>query len=384
VRICVLGTHSFVGDGPKIGTQHIAETLAAFGHEVTYVTSPASLPAALLPSQRHRFLAARGPSQVRPRLTEVTPLALLPSRVLKQAERLGLGGVLAAANARVERTRHGVVEREAFDVCVFSAAASLTLVRRIRARRYVYRVNDLLARLRGVPRSLLAEERRLLRDRVDAVWAVNDELAAHVRRIGSPARVSVIPNGVDLQLFDSAVPDPELAPTRERNVIYVGALEFWVDVPLLMSAARLLPDHAFHVYGPWAVPVPSVLPPNVAVHGPIAHSAIAAKMKACAVGVMPTAPINRGRLVEKPIKFYEYLAAGLGVAATTHAGERLVPYAAIGDTPEAFANAIRAARWIPGRHGDEMRAEVCGRDWPRLVRAMLADLSPEPEPVAAS
>ena len=370
MRICVLGTHSFADRGPKIGTQHIAETLERLGHDVTYVTSPASLPTAVLPGQRHRFLAAVRPLRVSERLVQVTPVTLVPQRTVRTAERIGAGGVLAALNRSLGRTRGRVLESAEYDLCICSAAATLALVPRLRARRLAYRLNDLLAGLPGVSRALLRDEGRLLAGRVQAVWPVNEALADYARA-RTTAPVTVVPNGVDVALFDRAEPDATLAATRERNVVYVGALEYWVDVGLLVETARRLPDRLFHVYGPWAVPVPRELPPNVHVHGPIAHAEIAAKMKACAVGLIPAAPVNRERFVEKPIKYYEYLAAGLGVAATSHAGAGLEPFAACGDTPDALADAIRRAAELAERHAGAIRAEVAARAWEPLVRRML-------------
>lgn len=374
MRICVLGTHPLTGVGPKVGIQHIAETLAGFGHDVVYVTSHASPLMLFVPEHSARFRRTARPLMVAPRLRQLTPVNLVPARVLKRLETVPGGRILATLDDSFQHTRKGALEREHFDVCICSAASTLTLVDRISSSRLYYRLNDLMSGFHGVPRSLLGREAALLRSaRLDGVWAVNAQLASFATTTAPGATVAVQPNGVALRLFEEAEPDAALVGTRERNVIYVGAVEFWVDVALLFDSARLLPTHAFHIYGPWAIPVPKDMPENVHVHGPIAHDAIASKMKACAVGIIPAGPGNRGRMVERPLKYYEYLAAGLGVAATSLAGDGLEPFAVIGDTPRAFADAILRARDVPRLQGRAIAAAVGERDWPLLVRRMLPD-----------
>jgi hypothetical protein len=117
--------------------------------------------------------------------------------------------------------------------------------------------------------------------------------------------------------------------------------------------------------------MPSWRPPNLRIHGPIRHRAIASKMKACSVGLIPSGARNAGRLVEEPLKFYEYLAAGLGVAATSYAGKGLEPLAVIGDDPTSFAAAILRAKRIPLDYGHEIERALSQRGWPQLVRRMM-------------
>ena len=159
------------------------------------------------------------------------------------------------------------------------------------------------------------------------------------------------------------------APTS--NVIYVGSFEAWTDVELVLDTARLLRDHSFHLFGNWIREVPASLPSNVYVHGPVQHRAIAGKMKACSVGLIPSAPQNIERMVEKPLKFYEYLAAGLGVAATRFGGKDLAPFAALGDDPVALAGAIEQAKSIPARYAAQIEETVRALSWENLVSQML-------------
>jgi glycosyltransferase involved in cell wall biosynthesis len=372
VRICVLGTHSFEGEGPKAGIQHIAESLARQGHDILYATAHASWLALFFPAHRGKYLSTFRPLRVNDRLLQVTPVNFVPMRVLKRLEGTPLGWGLERINAAVERTRGRLLEDAEFDLCIFSATSSITLVPKVRARRFIYRVNDLLRGFESAPRTLLDfESRILLQCPIAEVCAVNEELAESVCRSHPHLRVRVIPNGVDLSLFGSAVPDISLSKTRATNVIYVGAFHPWTDVDLVFATAELLPDHTFHLYGNWNRPAPERPPGNVRLHGPIRHQDIASKMKSCSVGLIPSGRQNSGRMVEKPLKFYEYLAAGLGVAATSHGGKGLEPFAVIGDTPAAFAAAIHRAKAVPGRLGREIEEALRNLEWDHLVERLL-------------
>ena len=376
MRICVLGTHSLVGEGPKVGTQHIAETLARQGHSVTYVTAHASWPMLLSPAHRSKYFSSFNPVRLNDRLQQVTPVNFLPVRVAKRLERTPLNQAVIRLNAAVERSRGRVLEDTNFDLCIFSASSTMTLLPRIRAPRFIYRVNDLLSAFRGAPLSLLDLEHRVLETHpIDLVCAVNQQIAEHIRSRYPRLKVRVIPNGLDLGLFARAVPDPALNPSRAANVIYVGWFDSWTDIGLIFATAGRLPDHTFHLFGAWNRPIPAKRPSNVRVYGAIRHEAIAAKMKSCSVGIIPSGSQNAGRLVEKPLKFFEYLAAGLGVAATSYAGSGLEPFAILGDDPASFAAAILRAKELPALYAPEIRQALAERDWDDLVRRMLEDLS---------
>jgi hypothetical protein len=80
-------------------------------------------------------------------------------------------------------------------------------------------------------------------------------------------------------------------------------------------------------------------------------------------------------MVEKPLKFYEYLAGGLGIAATSHAGKGLEPFAVIGDDPPTLAAAVLQAKSIPARLGPDIREALRHRSWATIVGQLLDGLS---------
>lgn len=90
------------------------------------------------------------------------------------------------------------------------------------------------------------------------------------------------------------------------------------------------------------------------------------------VGLIPFADTdNRMTYVERPLKFYEYIAAGLGVASTDHGAMRsgMGDLAAYGNSGADFAQAIvqaqlQAQQRAPGFGADFVRAH----SWAGVVR----------------
>jgi glycosyltransferase involved in cell wall biosynthesis len=368
--------HSLEGQGPKVSSQHIAETLARLNHEVVYVTAHASWAALFFPKHRAKYFSSFRPLRLGPGLLQVTPVNFLPMRAVKKLEGTPFEWAANRVNALVERTRRGIIERQEFDLCIFSAASSLTLLPKVRAKRYIYRMNDLLRGFEAAPRGLLAFEQQVLeRYPISVVCPVNEELADWVRSRYPHLQVHVVPNGVDLPLFQNAEPDPSIGGSRDTNVIYVGSFDSWTDVDLILGTAELLPDHTFHLYGTWFRRIPARHPPNVRICGPIRHDVIAGKMKACSVGLIPSGQGNTGRMVEKPLKFFEYLASGLGVAATSQAGRTLEPFAVLGDDPHTFAAAIKEAKLVPERFAQDIAEVLANRGWDHIVERMLNGMS---------
>jgi glycosyltransferase involved in cell wall biosynthesis len=371
MKLCIFGSHSFADSMVRGGTQYMAQALAANGHEVSYVAAPVSAAVGVIPALRSKLIRARAPFVVAPNLTEFSPITVVPARVAAAADVVGLGGLLLALNHAVEHSPAHAIERRVFDICLCAAGANLPFVRKTQAARTVYRRNDVLARFPGVPAALVEAEWSLLRSgRVDLVSCVNELLAEEVRAKVPGIPVAIVPNGIMGDLHTQIAPDPVLLQQRESNVLFIGSFSPWVDVGLILQTAALLPDRSFHLCGPWHMERPHNIPRNVHVHAAVSHSDAIAKMKACAVGIIPSGDGNKGRMVVKPLKYYEYLASGMGVAATTWGGSGL-NFATVGDDPVSFARAIEQAPALAALHASEIATEVAAMDWRRLLPSIL-------------
>jgi glycosyltransferase involved in cell wall biosynthesis len=137
-------------------------------------------------------------------------------------------------------------------------------------------------------------------------------------------RVVYDPNVCDQAFFETArvalSPPPELTDIPRPRLLFVGALsEYKVDYDLLESLAGRSPDRHWALVGPVGEGQPdSRKPPklpNVHVFGPRAYGQLPYIMAHCDAAVLPVAR-NAYTDAMFPMKFFEYLAAGLPVVGT--------------------------------------------------------------------
>jgi glycosyltransferase involved in cell wall biosynthesis len=338
----ILGTHSFIDGGSKVGMQHLAEGLARDGWQVDYVATSSS-PIDVWGRQRHarlRRVWLRGQDRagvpIEPGLKEYAFKALFPAHrlFLRAAWQLRTFVWLMPAWART-RT---------YDLCMHEASPNVMYFPHCNARLRIFRLADwpdgFAHELHPV---LLQQFTRLMASPIyDEVWAVSRPLADYALSINPAGTVVTIPNGVE-PMFDASAAGTARA---RRSAIFLGGLSAWVDVDLIHGAARLLPDWTFHIYGPGQAPA-SAVPANVHYHPAVSRTSVPALLAQHEVGLVPLKD-SQGRLrfVERPLKFYEYISAGLGVASTDIGALRqgMGALAEYGNTAERYAAAIEAAR----------------------------------------
>lgn len=198
-----------------------------------------------------------------------------------------------------------------------------------------------------------AMERELLLS-ADRVIAVSRPLGDWIEGLGvPPARLRVLPNGVDPERF---APSPEQGAAARRRlgideaplVGFVGSLKPWHDVPTLLRALALL--RAGRAGGPAAGAQARLLIVGdgpgraeleataralglreaVLFTGAVPHEEVPALLAALDVAVAPCPAATRDPLNEdegprdyfSPLKLFEYLAAGRPVVATDGAPSR--------------------------------------------------------------
>ncbi|MFT4300512.1 MAG: glycosyltransferase [Desulfovibrio sp.] len=132
------------------------------------------------------------------------------------------------------------------------------------------------------------------------------------------------PNVCDQAFFETARsmphPPPELANIPHPRVLFVGALsEYKVDYDLIETLAQRHPQMHWVLIGPVGEGQPdSRKPPNmdnIHILGPRAYGQLPYFMAHCDVAALPV-PRNAYTDAMFPMKFFEYLAAGLPVVGS--------------------------------------------------------------------
>jgi glycosyltransferase involved in cell wall biosynthesis len=153
---------------------------------------------------------------------------------------------------------------------------------------------------------------------------------------------------------------------------YLGAIQYWIDLPLLGRIARLHPDWTLVLVGPPSMMANmSVLDglPNVIITGRVPYEDVPRYVKAFDVCVNPY--ILDGVAEHcSPLKLYEYLATGKPIVSVDMPEARkFASLIAIASDADAFVKLVEQAVDSPdGRNGERM-AEARNHTWIDRYRA---------------
>lgn len=280
---------------------------------------------------------ARGAVNVENDLWVAQPLVLpLPhSRLARALNRQLLAGYLRMLRRRLAIDR--------FELWTFLPTVA-DYIGRFGEQRAVYYCVDEWSLFGYLDRDAIAASERALLARVDAVFAINEPLAA-AKRAFCPATF-VAPHGVDHGLFaraladDTAIPS-DLAAIRAPRIGFYGTIREWVDLELVAAAARARPEWSFVLIGQTLADVSALAGiANVHLLGQRPHTALPAYCKGFAAGIIPYRIDDRMQFVN-PLKLREYLSAGLAVVSTAVPEvARYSQWCEIADDARRFVTAI--------------------------------------------
>lgn len=244
----------------------------------------------------------------------------------------------------------------------------------------LYHCVDDLAAVPGVDaESFRAAERKLL-ERADVVFATAPSLAEHCSQYN--LNTYFLSNVVDAEHFTRAlkpgpIPD-DLAQIPEPRLCYHGVLsDFKIDFSLLFEAALATPGWSWVLIGEEREGQRSELVaklrtlPNVHFLGYRPYSSLPDYLRGARVGLLPSL-VNQYTRSMFPMKFYEYIAAGLPVATTKlefidMEEIRLKPCR---DALE-FVEEIQCALTRGKLSADEVRSLVSDNTWRTRTEKML-------------
>ena len=243
---------------------------------------------------------------------------------------------------------------------------------------HVLEVNALLsteeAAWRGLRLQGLAQRReREVLEAADRCIAVSAETSVQIARLAPRARTTVVPNGVELDLF-ARLPSAQEArrrfdlPRGARLVGFTGALRPWhgLDVAI-RSLAHLDADTMLVVAGDGAArPELEALAarlgvaPRVRWLGQIDHTSVPAFLAALDAAVAPYPQLDG--FAFSPLKLFEYLAAGVPVVASD-----------IGQVREVLEHGRLGALVPPGDDAALAIAVACAVGNPRRSRELATE-----------
>ena len=239
------------------------------------------------------------------------------------------------------------------------------------ARQSACRLSDDWAHFGHVPSSLLSLHDEMV-DGVDAVFVTSQRLA-HKLRPRRPDAV-YLPNGVSNIFFESSTTEPPvLARFGHPRVVFVGALDAWVDFDTIARMGEMIPRAAVLVFGP-GEPKRRAYPANVHFLGSYPYRELPTLLRHCDVGIVPFVKNELTHAVS-PLKLFEYLAVGLATVATRlDEIEASESPALLCDDGDSFARAVESV--LDGDPSGRAARVAFAREhtWPKrfeTVRAVL-------------
>ena len=320
--------------------------------------------------------AARGPRRVRDNVWVVSPLAIPwhASRVARRVNDWLLERWLARQCRRLD---FGSPIVWTYNPLVGSLAS------RLGASLLVYHCVDDLSAAPHMPQLAIHEAERDLVRAADVVFTTSSALDARCRD-WNPAATQFLPTVADYDHFSQArepgpIPD-DLASIPRPRVGFVGALSTYkVDFELIAAIARSRPEWHWVLIGQVGEGQPETTIevlrlPNIHLLGPRDYARLPAYLRGFDVATIP-ARANPYTAAMFPMKFFEYLAAGLAVVAC-HV-PAIVPFSGaceLVDSQSQFMSAIE--RILAGQRPDREHCLQLARQytWQWRMDEMLAVL----------
>lgn len=247
----------------------------------------------------------------------------------------------------------------------------------------LYHCVDDLAALPGVYAQVFRAAEIQLLKRADTVFVTAATLGDTCRKHNPDTHY--LPNVVDVEHFGRAYQDAplpaDLTPIPEPRLVYHGVLsDFKINFELLLACAHSRPAWQWVFIGEEREGQRSALVaelaalPNVHCLGYRAYEVLPDYLRGMQVGLLPSR-LNEYTRGMFPMKYFEYVAAGLPVASTRLAfTESTSQGLAVGNDPEAFVRAIET-QLAAGRLTVQQSREYVGENtWERRTRKMLETL----------
>lgn len=369
--------------------QHVACALADLGHRVLYVDSIGLRPPRRGGSDRSRLLrrlrqGLRPPRRVRGNVWVWSPLVLPGARAAWQIRlnrwTLNLGLRLCRLWLRMRA-----------DWLWTYNPLTLQIVDPAPYRRLIYHCVDAIQAQPDMPAvSIDAWEQRLCR-RADIVFVTSPHLLERHRRHNP--RTIFHPNVADAEHFGRAMakdlPVPvEIERLPRPRLGFIGAISAYkLDLSMLAALARRHPAWTFVLIGPVGEGDPGTevgdleALENVHLLGPRSYAELPACLKGLDVALLPLR-LNAYTRAMFPMKFFEYLAAGLPVVATAIDALRPFRDVAVITAPGEAAFAEGIARVLRGEGPSRERrlARAGEHTYRSRTAAMLAAIDALPGP----
>ncbi|MEW5797653.1 MAG: glycosyltransferase [Bacteroidota bacterium] len=241
----------------------------------------------------------------------------------------------------------------------------------------VYHIGDELSAFStSHPEKMEAIENNFL-PKVNVVFCAATKLVESKRQWNP--NIHLIWNAIDHEIFrkENVRVIEEMTSIRKPIIGFCGVVSSWFDGELFEAVVDLLPEFSFVIIGKFIHEQPPfVKKKNVYFLGSKPRNEMPSVLSMFDVGIIP---FKKNRLVENilPLKYFEYLAVGKPIVATSFSPdlEKVRQYVTLADAPHEFADAIRSAVHTDSEEKIRNRKKTAAAcTWENRVQEMLTIL----------
>jgi len=242
------------------------------------------------------------------------------------------------------------------DILMVESGLPASISQIVKYEKMICRISDDPSDL-GYPDSVIKLETDILK-RSDIVLPVCKAIYdSTISRRGTDKGVYYLPNGVEIDIFQNRADNPpEYSNIPKPRAVYVGGLNGMVDFDLLSYTAERLPKVSFVIIGPYSKIPLKEIPKNIYFLGGRSYHQLPSYLQNADVGLIPFQQSKKFDKMERPIKFYQYVASGLPVVSVSIGGLKVMePYAFLANSYEDFSMAIKDAINVDDKYKDDLR-----------------------------
>lgn len=254
------------------------------------------------------------------------------------------------------------------DVLWFDSPLYAFLLDKISYDKSILRLADYSGGFNSLSPFHLSTETKMI-DRVDEIIFSAKNLPEKYH-VSPTKKMRYVPNGVDLsylQALDTELPKEYQSLPEGPRIVYIGAIDEWFDIDLVVTAAKKYPAYNFILIGPSKINTQKLNASNIFLLGVQDYKKIGMFLKNADLGIIPFKQTDLVHSIH-PLKLYEYLAFGIPCLSMRWDEIENIPFAEnLADTPEQFID------MLPSILGQSNRStsDLSGVSWENKLSEIL-------------
>jgi len=353
----LMAEHNVWGGNYKTSGHHLAECFVNMGHELCYLSG-------LLNPYQLRHLVKRSSSSLNTckmlrtwisggsRNNKEAPIIYTPMTLLPVTTKVAFCETQFVFDNTMRFTFPRISKKlnklgfSSPDVLIVTLPNYYKLFDILDVKVKIFRITDNLMAFEDIPHRMKDLVEQCI-DKADIVIVTAQNLINEIPTLERACKLLYIPNAVDFQFYQTAskqLPTEYRALRNQQRVVYIGAIDYWFDLELLISLAQRFSNVDFIIIGSPRRNIDSAKQqPNIYFLGRRPYETLPAYLWHANAGIVP---FRKVPVIESisPLKVYEYLSCGLPTVSIAWKELRFVdPPVYLAENKTEFIEALSSA-----------------------------------------